>query len=569
MNSTTNQTFVFPDAFIRGNSTAMKSPFFAFGLLCALTVLPLSAQVITTVGTTVGIGTTTPDAGAKLQVAGGILTSASFASTTGGTAGIDYNSGGLRLFGVGTSGTTKGTFTWIAKGADGSSNVPMYIDSAGNVGIGTTNPGAALDVIRPGNANVFENGVRANRPDAQGQYAFMGYGQSSADAYFGSVYTGGSGIYGRIHFRQYTVGMTARDAVNIDSSGNVGIGTTSPFGALHLYGSNPDLALQSNAGTSDRWRFRANNDNQRFSLVNDTSGYGEVVSILRNGNVGIGTTSPGQKLDVAGNFQVNVGNPQIPFISVINTTSTVLPNAGWDYKQLEFKQQDGGVVWEMGWHSGGLGFRVNNGASQPLFLAQGGNVGIGTASPSSKMHVLGTWAGRGQLRLEDTGTGPTGLSFNQNGTYQGWMLYGNNAGTNALEIQNYSNGSAGSILLNPQYGGNVGIGTGNPTSKLTVNGNVKAKSFTADSSNWADFVFQPDYQLASLPEVEAHIRAKGHLPDIPSAAEVKARGVDLGEMEAKLLQKVEELTLHLIRMEKENTRLRQRVDQLESAAETP
>ncbi|MNY43726.1 hypothetical protein D3C86_1787050 [compost metagenome] len=69
-------------------------------------------------------------------------------------------------------------------------------------------------------------------------------------------------------------------------------------------------------------------------------------------------------------------------------------------------------------------------------------------------------------------------------------------------------------------------------------------------ANWPDYVFTKDHQLPTLQETEKHIKDKGHLPGIPSAAEVKANGIDLGEMNAKLLQKIEELTLHLI--EKDN-----------------
>lgn len=82
-------------------------------------------------------------------------------------------------------------------------------------------------------------------------------------------------------------------------------------------------------------------------------------------------------------------------------------------------------------------------------------------------------------------------------------------------------------------GGNVGIGTSTPVYKL-------------DQNSWADFVFEESYELPSLTFVERHIKEKGHLPGIPSASEVQEKGVDLGEMNVKLLQKTEELTLYLI-----------------------
>ena len=73
----------------------------------------------------------------------------------------------------------------------------------------------------------------------------------------------------------------------------------------------------------------------------------------------------------------------------------------------------------------------------------------------------------------------------------------------------------------------------------------------------SDYVFRPGYRLRPLSEVSQFIQANGHLPDIPTEAEVKAKGVSLGDMQAKLLAKVEELTLHLIQQEKENREARE------------
>jgi hypothetical protein len=81
----------------------------------------------------VGVNTSSPNAGAKVTVAGGVLVTGAFISTTGSSGGIDYSSGGLRLFSMGTSGSTKGGYTFIAKGADDSSNIPIIIDPLGSL----------------------------------------------------------------------------------------------------------------------------------------------------------------------------------------------------------------------------------------------------------------------------------------------------------------------------------------------------------------------------------------------------------------------------------------------------
>ena len=120
-------------------------------------------------------------------------------------------------------------------------------------------------------------------------------------------------------------------------------------------------------------------------------------------------------------------------------------------------------------------------------------------------------------------------------------------------------------------GGNLGIGVTFPTHKLEVDGTIRANEIIVDTGG-ADFVFEDDYALMSLEEVERYIEEHGHLPEIPSAAEVEADGLFLGEMQMKLLQKIEELTLYLIEqhqtladLQEENALLSERLATLEGA----
>ena len=99
--------------------------------------------------------------------------------------------------------------------------------------------------------------------------------------------------------------------------------------------------------------------------------------------------------------------------------------------------------------------------------------------------------------------------------------------------------------------GNIGMGTETPDAKLAVNGLIHTKEVKVDLLGWPDYVFESNYNLPSLSEVEKQIAINGHLKDIPSAKEVENNGVKLGEMNKLLLQKVEELTLYLIEMNKE------------------
>ncbi|WP_158655089.1 hypothetical protein [Flavivirga eckloniae] len=121
------------------------------------------------------------------------------------------------------------------------------------------------------------------------------------------------------------------------------------------------------------------------------------------------------------------------------------------------------------------------------------------------------------------------------------------------KLPNYSHLYTGNLNV---LDGNIGIGTTNSGSwKLAVNGKIRAKEIKVETG-WSDFVFYDDYKLPTLQEVENHIKEKGHLKDIPSAEEVEENGIFLGEMDSKLLQKIEELTLYTIQQEKEIQKLK-------------
>lgn len=108
--------------------------------------------------------------------------------------------------------------------------------------------------------------------------------------------------------------------------------------------------------------------------------------------------------------------------------------------------------------------------------------------------------------------------------------------------------------------GNLGIGTSNPQYPLSVNGTIAAKEVIVTATGWADYVFDAGYRLKPLEEVEEYIQANHHLPEMPSANEVAEKGVNVAEMQAKLLAKIEELTLHMIRLDRENRELKARLN---------
>jgi len=156
----------------------------------------------------------------------------------------------------------------------------------------------------------------------------------------------------------------------------------------------------------------------------------------------------------------------------------------------------------------------------------------------------------------------------------------NNSQKIMLHLANNSSGQYGFFSLggNTRIRGNgqlstfdgpIGIGTTNPgTYKLAVNGKIHTKEVKVDLSGWSDFVFEKDYKLPTLTEVEKHITEKGHLKDIPSAKEVSENGIFLGEMDSKLLQKIEELMLYTIQQQKELEIQRKEIENLKSEIKT-
>lgn len=155
---------------------------------------------------------------------------------------------------------------------------------------------------------------------------------------------------------------------------------------------------------------------------------------------------------------------------------------------------------------------------------------------------------------------------NQGGVYVGYNSREDYAGaigsvSNSLSFWLH-NGSEWLERMTLLKNGDVGIGTTAPNSKLAVKGKVTAKEVEVTMSGWSDYVFEEDYNLKSLPQTESYIKANKHLPGIPSEKEVKEKGINLGEMQAKLLAKIEELTLHLIEQNKRLENQEQKISKL-------
>jgi len=209
-----------------------------------------------------------------------------------------------------------------------------------------------------------------------------------------------------------------------------------------------------------------------------------------------------------------------------------------------------------------------------MVLTQDGRVGIGTNTPTSKFEVSTTSSGeQSSLGIEQSNiTGnpvnkpTTRLVYNWYGAIKSSINFhrGSTVGNGFMSFSTSQSNNALERMRIDEYG-NVAIGTEDARGfKLAVAGKMIAEKIVVKTySNWPDYVFDGDYKLPSLTELENYITAHKHLPDIPSAKEVQQNGIDLGEMNAKLLQKVEELSLYIIEQQKTIQSQNKRIEKLE------
>ena len=203
-----------------------------------------------------------------------------------------------------------------------------------------------------------------------------------------------------------------------------------------------------------------------------------------------------------------------------------------------------------------------------IYNTNSGYVGIGNSAPSTLLDVaksmtepaisvrnLGS-SGGATYRMYDQLSGAD-WKFKATNT-AGFKIRDNANSLDVIEVE--ANSAANAIYINAA--GNVGIGTSAPAEKLSVNGNVKCKQVEVTLTGWSDFVFEDNYELMPLGQLENYINQHNHLPGVPSADEVMTKGNNLGEMDAVLLQKIEELTLYVIELKKENEALKTMVNGL-------
>ena len=251
------------------------------------------------------------------------------------------------------------------------------------------------------------------------------------------------------------------------------------------------------------------------------------------GNVGIGTLNPNHELTVEGSASPN-----------IELKNSNYSNGGFIINRTNYGNQ-----WKWWAQSQAMYFsfatdEVNY--SNLVTLKSNGYVGIGTTSPDQMLTVQGhvNIGGTGNSRLKTRHI--DGKDFDSVDSDNLYLNYGNGKD---VWVGSLYTGSTPSDLI---VSGNVGIGTSSLDAELTVKGNIHTNEVKVDllGAVAPDYVFYKNYDLKSLKEVENYIASNGHLPNIPSAKTMETEGLKLKEMNLKLLEKIEELTLYTIDQEK-------------------
>ncbi len=311
---------------------------------------------------------------------------------------------------------------------------------------------------------------------------------------------------------------------------NTGIGTSSPNYKLHVTGG--DLFVQSSSG---KIKFGYDGGNQ-WQLATTGGGAdllwahfdGTNLTYLHNfkpdGKMGIGTgtSDPVAVLQVKG-------------LGITAATNTFMLN------------------------------KSNNDIS--MRVLDNGNVGIGTETPAAPLHISSLASEVVRLK----GATPYMSIFDNTDGYRGYLWYNGTdmvLGAASSAGLRFSANSTYRMAINAD--GRVVIGAGTTAATgylLSVDGKAICEEMRVQiSTAWPDYVFSNKYKLMPLEELEKSIKANNHLPNIPAASEVEKNGFDVGDMNRRLLEKIEELTLYMIELKKENSTLTNRITALEKTA---
>ena len=363
---------------------------------------------------------------------------------------------------------------------------------------------------------------------------------------------------------------------------NVGVGTTTPHGDMEIANTNGgvlSISTKGEAGPNGNPKKPSIDflgfSNQKRATISTTEETGRTFSskFSISVNDGSGPNNLVERLSIEEN-----GNTKINGLLNLNSnTSNGFINLTTSAGNAEIKSTNSGLfLTSSNTNTDFFGAgatvsigQVNKTDGKGTLNVINGNVGIGRADPINKFEVVGSNANYFEAAgfyntytYANSDKAETRINIGkiQNNGRQPMGAIGafptSNSDSNNGNLVFYTRKSQNMVeRVKINQDGNVSIGnsTTTPTAELlTVFGVVHAKEVRVDlTGSLADFVFHPSYSLMPLQQVEAFVKTNSHLPEMPSAAEISKNGLSMGEMQNKLLQKIEELTLYVIEQQKQ------------------
>jgi hypothetical protein len=387
---------------------------------------------------------------------------------------------------------TRGALTFrVGDFFSGNDKEQMRLTEAGNLGIGTSDPQAKLDVA----GTIRAQRVLIAKPKSAATSAMRPDGGVETASTSDSVQplASGSGMQNQIAKWTDNSGTLGNSVIAETAGGNVGIGTTSPQGTLHVHsGTDKNIWLRDAGSTQKAQIISVADDNATINTLS-IDGASLMLNSQSNGNVGIGTTSPQARLDIEG---LDAAGSQASEVLRIGKGTM---DAGGDEAFINFVNASNtlgrvGVVAE-GSNTGNLYLSVNKAGnvSKAMTVLSSGNIGVGTTLPQARLDVEGVDTAGAQatevIRIGkgtmDAGGDEAYINF-VNGPNSlgrvGVVAEGSNAGDLYLSVNNAGTVSKAMTLLS---NGNVGIGKSNPQSKLDIAGDINVSGNAIVTGNIA------------------------------------------------------------------------------------
>ena len=478
----------------------------------------------------------------------------------------------------------------------------QYSNLAGNIGIGTTSPLSKVHLVgnllqESGNLTLNNTSATITLQNGGVNRAFM---QLSGNNFRIGNYSSNSGA-------SFIVRMNGSDRMTIDSVGYLGLGTSTPLAKLQITGGtfanytsqNGYVMLGSASGLNmaiGNYEILARDNGDEAPLYLQQEGGpvriggsgltfadtklhisdGAEASVSTNGYLAMGLTT-GESIAMDNNdiqarddgaaSYLKVQQSSGPGLQVGFYSTATLPEtklyipAGDDasytldglvhlglksasnlvFDENEILARNTGGPSTLTLQNDGGDLRVGSGSK--LYIGTNGNVGIGTGSPNAKLDVAGA------IRVVNNGAAISldgnnpQIDFWRNGAFHSWI------GQYANEMYIASNDK---LHIDADQ---IAIGTVQSTAdgyKLSVTGKIICEELKVElTGSWPDYVFNDQYTLTPIHELKSFIQTNNHLPNIPKASDVEKDGFEVGEMNRKLLEKVEELTLYVISLQEQ------------------